>query len=144
MRARGSIRARRELQNAAGSRISCGKSPLPIIWNPDPALSLRVFSHRYASHCRAGSASPSERYDAGMTKSKIAITLPGDQLARVHREVRAGRADSVSGYIAGVLAEHGKRESLRVLLRDLIEQYGEPAAEDIKWAKRALAPRQRG
>jgi hypothetical protein len=79
-----------------------------------------------------------------MTKSKIAITLPGDQLARVHREVRAGRADSVSGYIAGVLAEHGKRESLRVLLRDLIEQYGEPAAEDIKWAKRALTPRQRG
>jgi hypothetical protein len=114
------------------------------ICSPDPALSLRVFSHRCASRCRAGSAPPSERYDAGMTKSKIAITLPRDQLASVHREVRAGRADSVSGYIAGVLAEHGKRESLRVLLRDLIEQYGEPAAEDIKWAKRALAPRQRG
>ena len=82
-------------------------------------------------------------YDVGMTTAKIAISLPKHQLARVHREVRAGRADSVSGYIAGVLAEHGKRESLRVLLRDLIEQYGEPAAEDVKWAKRALAPRQR-
>jgi hypothetical protein len=79
-----------------------------------------------------------------MTKSKIAISLPRDQLARAHREVRAGRADSVSGYIAGVLAEHEKRESLRVLLRDLIDQYGEPAAEDIKWAKRALGPRRRG
>jgi hypothetical protein len=82
-----------------------------------------------------------ERYDTGMTKSKIAISLPKDQLARVQREVRAGRADSVSGYIAGVLAEHEKRESLRALLRDLIEQYGEPAAKDIKWADRALAPR---
>jgi hypothetical protein len=41
-----------------------------------------------------------DRYDAGMTRSKIAISLPKDQLARVHREVRAGRADSVSGYIA--------------------------------------------
>ena len=82
-----------------------------------------------------------ERYDAGMTRSKIAISLPRDQLARVHREVRAGRADSVSGYIARVLAEHEKRESLRVLLRDLIDQYGEPAAKDIKWAERALAPR---
>ena len=79
-----------------------------------------------------------------MTRAKIAISLPKDQLARVHREVRAGRADSVSGYIARVLAEHEKRESLRVLLRDLIEQYGEPGAEDIKWAKRALAPRRRG
>jgi hypothetical protein len=79
-----------------------------------------------------------------MTRSKIAISLPNDQLARVHREVRAGRADSVSGYIARVLAEHERRESLRALLRDLIEQYGEPEAEDIQWAKRALAPRRRG
>jgi hypothetical protein len=85
-----------------------------------------------------------ERYDAGMTRSKIAISLPKDQLARVHREVRAGRADSVSGYIARVLAEHEKRESVQVLLRDLIEQYGEPGAEDIKWAERALPPRRRG
>lgn len=81
------------------------------------------------------------RYDAGMTRSKIAISLPKQQLARVHREVRAGRADSVSGYIARVLAEQEKRESLRVLVRDLIEQYGEPSAKDTKWAERVLAPR---
>jgi hypothetical protein len=83
-----------------------------------------------------------ERYDSGMTSAKIAISLPKAQLARVHREVRAGRAESVSGYIARVLAEHEKRESLQALLRDLIAQYGEPAAKDIKWAERALAPRQ--
>lgn len=82
------------------------------------------------------------RYDSGMTRSKIAISLPKDQLARVHREVRAGRAASVSGYIAGVLEEHERRESLRVLLRDLVEQHGEPTAGDTKWAERALAPRQ--
>ena len=81
------------------------------------------------------------RYDHGMTTSKIAISLPKEQLARVHREVRAGRAGSVSGYIARVLAEHEKRESLGVLLRDLIEQHGEPAVKDIEWAERALAPR---
>ncbi len=76
-----------------------------------------------------------------MTRSKIAISLPTEQLLNVRREVRAGRADSVSGYIAGVLAEHERCQSLRVLLGDLIDQYGEPAAEDIKWAERALAPR---
>jgi len=76
-----------------------------------------------------------------MTRSKIAISLPKEQLARVHREVRAGRADSVSGYIARVLAETEQRESLHVLVRDLIRQHGEPSAEDREWAKRALAPR---
>ena len=79
-----------------------------------------------------------------MTTSKIAITLPEEQLARVHREVRAGRADSVSGYIARVLAEQERRESLRDVLRDLITEHGEPRTEDIKWAKRVLAPRRRG
>jgi hypothetical protein len=49
----------------------------------------------------------------------------------------------VSGYIARVLAEHERRESLRQLLRDLIAQHGEPTPEDIKWARRALAPRRR-
>lgn len=79
-----------------------------------------------------------------MTKAKIAITLPKQQLARVHREVRAGRADSVSGYIASVLAQQEKRDSLKTLLRDLIEQHGKPAPEDIKWAERMLPPRARG
>ena len=76
-----------------------------------------------------------------MTTSKIAITLPEEQLDRVNREVRAGRADSVSGYIARVLAEQGRRESLRELLRDLIAEHGEPRQADIKWAKRALGLR---
>lgn len=76
-----------------------------------------------------------------MTKSKIAISLPRDQLARVHREIRAGRADSVSGYIARLLAEQEKRESLGLLLRDLIKEHGEPNIKDKKWAERALASR---
>ena len=80
-------------------------------------------------------------YDAGMTRSKIAISLPRNQLARVQQEVRAGRADSVSGYISRVLAEQERRESLRVLLRDLVKQHGAPATEDMKWAERVLAPR---
>jgi len=79
-----------------------------------------------------------------MTRAKIAISLPKDLLAIVHREVRAGRADSVSGYIAGVLEEQEKRDSLRTLLRDLMEQHGEPASEEIQWAKRMLPRRGRG
>ncbi len=49
-----------------------------------------------------------------------------------------GGAGSVSGYIARVLAGQERRESLRELLRDMIEQHSKPAAKDIKWAERAL------
>jgi Arc/MetJ-type ribon-helix-helix transcriptional regulator len=76
-----------------------------------------------------------------MTRAKIAISLPKDQIARVRREVRAGRAASVSGYIARALTEQERRESLRELLRDLAEQHGEPAAKDLRWAERALRQR---
>lgn len=76
-----------------------------------------------------------------MTRSKIAISLPTAQLARVRREVRAGRAESVSGYITRVLEESEQRESLRVLLGDLVAQYGEPSTEDVAWARRALPSR---
>lgn len=113
-----------------------------IAAQPVAPLARKPVSSRLRRHQLVTPAA--ERYDAGMTRSKIAISLPKDQLARVHREVRAGRANSVSGYIARVLAEVEKRESLRALLRDLIEQYGKPGAEDIKWAERALAPRRRG
>jgi Arc/MetJ-type ribon-helix-helix transcriptional regulator len=75
-----------------------------------------------------------------MTKAKIAISLPKDQLAKAHREVQAGRADSVSGYIARLIAESEQRESLRALVQDLRQQFGEPSTEDIEWAERALAP----
>lgn len=47
----------------------------------------------------------------------------------------------MSGYIAMVLAEDEKRESLSGLLRELIEQQGEPTAKEKKWAERALAGR---
>lgn len=79
-----------------------------------------------------------------MTAAKIAITLPQEQLARVRRAVRAGRADSVSGYIARVLADEERQESLRDLLRELVERHGEPTQEEKAWAKRVLAGRRRG
>lgn len=78
-----------------------------------------------------------------MTTTKIAITLPEEQLAKVHRAIRAGRADSVSGYIVRALAEQERQESLRTLVRDLIAEHGEPTHQEVMWAKRALAPRRR-
>ena len=78
-----------------------------------------------------------------MTAAKIAITLPEEQVARVRRAVRAGLADSVSGYIARALSEQERRESLHAIVRDLIDQFGEPTQKETAWAKRALARRNR-
>jgi Arc/MetJ-type ribon-helix-helix transcriptional regulator len=74
-----------------------------------------------------------------MTAARIAITLPPEQLAHVRRAVRSGHAESVSGYIARVLAEYEQRESLKKLVSDLIEEHGEPKKEERAWARRALA-----
>jgi Arc/MetJ-type ribon-helix-helix transcriptional regulator len=82
-----------------------------------------------------------QRYDAGMTAAKIAITLPEEQLARVRRAVRAGKAASVSGYITQALAEQERQESLQTLVRDLIAEHGEPTRQEAAWARRALARR---
>jgi hypothetical protein len=76
-----------------------------------------------------------------MTMAKIAITLPREQLARVRHAVRTGQADSVSGYIARVLAEHEQRESLAQLVNDLIKEHGEPTKQELAWARRALGRR---
>jgi hypothetical protein len=132
----------REIEAGFMLGVLTGQVAVPPYWNGS-VLTCHHSGRRWLNQMlseRSISAG-SRRYDTGMTKSKIAISLPRDQLERVHREVRAGRADSVSGYIAWVLDEHEKRESLRALLRDLIEQYGEPSAKDKKWAERALAQR---
>ena len=76
-----------------------------------------------------------------MTAAKIAITLPREQLTRIRRAVRTGKAQSVSGHIARVLAEHDQEESLLELLSDLIREHGEPTKGERAWARRALARR---
>jgi Arc/MetJ-type ribon-helix-helix transcriptional regulator len=79
-----------------------------------------------------------------MTAAKIAITLPQAQVAHIKRIVRAGRAESVSGYIAGALAAQERQETLQGLVADLIAEHGEPTQKETAWAKRAIGQRRRG
>ena len=87
---------------------------------------------------------PDLRYDNGMTAAKIAITLPADQLERVRRAVKRGRADSVSAYIAQALERQDREETLADLLRDLVALHGEPNRKEKAWARRVLRRRSRG
>jgi Arc/MetJ-type ribon-helix-helix transcriptional regulator len=78
-----------------------------------------------------------------MTAAKIAITLAPEHLTRARAAVRAGRAASVSGYIARAIERQAQEESLEALVRELIAEHGEPSSKDKAWARRVLKHRKR-
>lgn len=62
----------------------------------------------------------------GMTKAKIAVTLPRPLLANARRAVRDGRAESVSAYVAAALEEKAKLDDLRAMLEGMLDETGGP------------------
>ena len=75
----------------------------------------------------------------GMTTSKIAISLPGTLVARAKRAVRAGRARSVSAYVASALEEKAKLDELGEMLDEMLAKTGGPLAlEEQITADKAL------
>lgn len=69
---------------------------------------------------------------------KIAVSLPDEQVAAARRAVAAGRAPSVSAYVADALARAERENSLADLLAELDRELGEPSAEARTWADREL------
>ncbi|MGH3930509.1 MAG: hypothetical protein ACRDTF_11100 [Pseudonocardiaceae bacterium] len=69
---------------------------------------------------------------------KIAVSLPEEQVAAARRAVAAGRAPSVSAYVADALARAERENSLAELLAELDRELGEPGGEARAWADREL------
>jgi Arc/MetJ-type ribon-helix-helix transcriptional regulator len=65
----------------------------------------------------------------GMTKAKIAVTLPPALVARARRAVRAGRAESVSAYITEALEEKTKLDDLADMLAEMLAETGGPLTD---------------
>jgi Arc/MetJ-type ribon-helix-helix transcriptional regulator len=76
-------------------------------------------------------------YVFGMT-TKIAISLPDEQVQALRRSVEAGKAASVSGLISEAIARMEREDSLRALLDDLDRELGEPSPDAYAWADKAL------
>jgi antitoxin ParD1/3/4 len=74
----------------------------------------------------------------GMTREKIAITLPEEQVAAARQAVAEGRAASVSAYISQALARRSAEEEMAEIIAEIYAQAGEPAEEDRAWARRVL------
>jgi Arc/MetJ-type ribon-helix-helix transcriptional regulator len=78
----------------------------------------------------------------GMTKAKIAITLPRPLVAKARRAVKDGRAESVSAYVASALEEKAKLDDLRSMLEEMLAETGGPlTAREQRAAERALGLR---
>lgn len=73
-----------------------------------------------------------------MTRQKIAISLPEEQVALARRAVAEGRAASVSAYISQALARRDADEELADTIAGIYAETGQPSAEDRLWARRVL------
>lgn len=73
-----------------------------------------------------------------MTREKIAITLPEEQVAAARRAVAEGRAASVSAFISQALARRNADEEMAETIAEIYEESGHPTEEDRRWARRVL------
>jgi len=73
--------------------------------------------------------------------TKIAVSLPSEQVDAARRAVAEGRASSVSGYIAEAITRREREDSLKQLLDDLDRELGPPSSVDIAWAENSLGIR---
>jgi len=72
-----------------------------------------------------------------MTK-KIAVSLPDELVADAHEAVAAGRASSVSAYVAQAMRQMRDRESVGAIADDFFAEFGPPSEEDVAIARRVL------
>lgn len=95
---------------------------VPIVLRPGPMASPR---------CRG--------MIAGMTTTKIAVSLPAELVEQARRAVSEGRAASVSAYVAHALEEAARLDDLASLLDEMLAETGGPlTAKERKAADRAL------
>jgi len=73
--------------------------------------------------------------------TKIAVSLPDEQVEAARRAVQENRAASVSSYISESLARKEREDSLRDLLDDLDRELGPPGPDAVEWAEKALGLR---
>ena len=75
-------------------------------------------------------------------RTRITLSLPDDLVASVVAAVAAGRATSVSAYVASAMREKAERESVAEVLADWRAEVGPLTAADETWVQEALVSAQ--
>lgn len=75
----------------------------------------------------------------GMTRAKIAVSLPAELVAAARKAVRSGRAESVSGYVEAALAAQVANDSVDEWIAQMLEESGGPMTDEERaWADSVL------
>jgi hypothetical protein len=73
-----------------------------------------------------------------MNSAKLALSMPSDVLRLAKKEVAAGRAKSLSAFVAEAVDEKLRRDELNAILDEMDAEYGKPTKAATAWAKRVL------
>lgn len=73
-----------------------------------------------------------------MTVAKVALSIPVEVLRSAKKEVAAGRAKSLSAFVAEAVDEKVRRGELTAILDAMDAEHGKPTKADTAWAKRVL------
>ena len=73
-----------------------------------------------------------------MNAAKVALSMPADVLRLAKKEVAAGRAKSLSAFVAEAVDEKLRRDELTTILDAMDAEHGKPAKGATSWAKRVL------
>jgi len=111
----------------------------PTEWNP-AASGMSAAGHSLSvrsDHVQFG-GKVVDGMIGSMTRLKIAITLPEEQVATARQAVAEGRAASVSAFISQALARRDADEEMAETIAEIYAESGQPTEEDRLWARRVL------
>ena len=74
-----------------------------------------------------------------MTTAKVALSISREVLTQAKKQVRAGRAKSLSAFVTEAVDEKLRRSELQEILDAMDEAQGKPSKADTAWANRVLA-----
>jgi len=72
------------------------------------------------------------------TKLGVTVTVRKDILAKAAKQVKRGKARSLSAWVDAAIEEKAHRDDIAVLLAEMKAENGPPTAEEEAWARAVL------
>ena len=74
-----------------------------------------------------------------MTTTKVALSISSRAITRAKKEVRSGRAKSLSAFVSEALEDKLNRDELSGILDAMDAEHGRPSKKAREWARKVLS-----